>query len=312
MKYFIAGGAGFVGSNLVDKLMKGNNGVVIYDNLSSGKKEFIAHHFDKKNFKFIKGDVLDVKSLNEAIRGSDFIFHMASNPDISRSFAEPELDLNQGILTTFNVVNAMRQNGIKKIAYNSGSGVYGDQGATYTPEDFGPLLPNSMYGASKLGSEGIISAFCQLYDMQSWIFRPANLIGKRQTHGVGYDFIRKLKKNSSELEILGNGKQSKSYIYISDFIDAILLAIKRSRDRINLFNVASNTFIDVTAIAKITCDVMGLKNVIFKYTGGRGGWKGDVPIVRMGTKKLTKLGWKPKMTSAQAFRQSIKDILREL
>jgi len=311
MKYFITGGAGFVGSNLVDKLIK-NNEVVIYDNLTSGRKEFFAHHEGKKNFKFILGDVLDRELLIKSMKGSDFVVHLASNPDISRSFKEPDLDLKQGIITTFNVLDAMRLNGIKKIAYNSGSGVYGDQGATYTPEDFGPLLPNSMYGASKLGSEGIISAFCQLYDMQSWIFRPANLIGRRQTHGVGFDFIRKLKKNPKELEILGNGKQSKSYLYIDDYLEAILLAIKKSKNQINLFNVASDTFIDVTTIGKITCQVMGLENVKFNYTGGRGGWKGDVPVVRMGTKKLKALGWKAKLNSAKAFEQSIKDILKEI
>ena len=310
MKYFITGGAGFVGSSLIDALAP-NNAVTVYDNLSSGKKEFIAPHLKKKNFKFIKGDVLDVKFLNQSIKGHDLVFHLASNPDISLSVKNPRLDLDQGIIATFNVLEAMRTNGIKKISYNSGSGVYGDQGLTYTAEDFGPLLPTSMYGASKLAAEALISAFCYIYDMQAWILRPANLVGRRQTHGVGFDFIKKLKANPKELLILGDGQQSKSYLYIDDFISAMLLIMNKAKEKINVFNVASDNFIDVTSIAKITAQAMGLKGVNFKYTGGQGGWKGDVPKVRIDAKKLKKLGWSPKLTSKKAIERSIQDLLKK-
>ncbi len=308
MKYFITGGAGFIGSNLVDALIKKNK-VVVYDNLSSGSKDFIAHHFKNKNFKFIKGDILNKSLLNKSIKGCDFVFHLASNPDIAKSALYPDLDLNQGIITTFNVLDAMRHNGIKKIAYTSGSGVYGDQGLTYTAENFGPLFPISMYGASKLGSEGLISAFCHMYDMRAWIFRPANIVGRNQTHGVGVAFIEKLKNNPRELEILGNGKQSKSYLYVDDVINAFLLAIKKSGNKINLFNLTSNSFIDVTSIAKIVDEEMKLKNVKFRYTGGNVGWKGDVPKVRINAQKINKLGWKPKFTSKEAIRKSVRNLL---
>lgn len=288
-KIFITGGAGFIGSNLVERLAEQNQ-ITIYD---------------KRN----GDDLLDFAKLKKSIKDHDFVFHLASNPDIAKSEKYPKLDLDQGIIATFNVLEAMRQNNVKKIAYTSGSGVYGDQGIKYTSETFGPLLPTSMYGASKLAAEGLISAFCNMYGMQSWIFRPANIVGKNQTHGVGYDFIKKLNKNSRELEILGNGTQSKSYLYVDDLIDAVFLAIRKSSDKVNLFNLASNSFIDVKTIAQIVTKEMGLKNVKFKYSGGSRGWKGDVPKVRMDIKKIQKLGWKPKFTSNQAIIKSIRDLL---
>ncbi len=307
-KIFITGGAGFIGSNLVDRLIK-NNKIAVYDNLSSGKFSYLELHKNNKNFKFIKGDLRNLKNLKQALSGYDFVFHLAANPDIAKSVKQPDLDLNNGIVSTFNVLDAMRQEGVKKIAYTSGSGVYGDVGLRYTAEDFGPLLPTSMYGASKLSAEGLISAFCNVYDMQSWFFRPANIVGRRQTHGVVFDFIKKLRKNPKELEILGDGRQSKSYIYVDDLINAMVLAIEKSNDKINLFNIASSSFVDVAAIAEILVKNMKLKNVQFKYTGGYGGWKGDVPKVRLDTKKINKIGWEPNFTSEGAIEKSIRDLL---
>lgn len=288
-KIFITGGAGFIGSNLAKKLARQGQ-ITVYD---------------KKN----GSDLLDFAKLKKAIKNHGFVFHLASNPDIAKSEKYPRLDLDQGILTTFNILEAMRQNNIKKIAYTSGSGVYGDRGLKYSKESFGPLLPTSMYGASKLAAEGLISAFCHMYDMQSWIFRPANIVGPLQTHGVAYDFIRKLKANPRELIILGDGTQSKSYLYVDDLIRAMLLAIEKSNDRVNLFNVASDSFINVSAIADIVVREMGLKNVKFKYTGGSKGWKGDVPKVRMDIQKIKQLGWRAELNSDQAIRKSIKDLL---
>jgi len=181
-----------------------------------------------------------------------------------------------------------------------------------TPEDFGPLLPISMYGASKLGAEGIISAFCNMFDMQAWIFRFANVVGKKQTHGVGFDFIKKLKKNSNKLEILGDGTQSKSYIHISDVIEVMLFVIKNSKERVNIFNVATDDYTTVNEIARIVIEEMKLKNVEFVYTGGKRGWKGDVPVVRFDITKIHKLGWKAKYNSREAVRLSIQDLLKEL
>lgn len=288
-KIFITGGAGFIGSNLVTRLRKQNE-ITVYDKINGD-------------------DLLDFAKLKKAIKGHDFVFHLASNPDIAKSEKNPRLDVDQGILTAFNVLEAMRLSNIKKIAYTSGSGVYGDQGVKYTKETFGPLLPVSMYGASKLACEALISAFCNMYGMQSWIFRPANIVGRGQTHGVGYDFIKKLKTDPKELTILGDGTQSKSYLYINDLIDALLLAIKKADNEVNLFNLASMGFTDVKTIAKIVTEEMGLKNVKFNYTGGRKGWKGDVPKVRLDISKIKRLGWQAKLNSDQAVRQSIKDML---
>lgn len=311
LKIFITGGAGFIGSNLVDRLIK-NNKITVYDNLTSGEKSYLKEYLERKNFKLIVGDLLDFKKLKKSIKNHDFVFHLASNPDIAKSLKDPNLDLKQGIISAFNVLEAMRLAGVRKIVFTSGSGVYGDQGTKYTAEDFGPLLPVSMYGASKLAAEAVISAFCHLYDMQSWIFRPANIVGRNQTHGVCYDFIKKLKKDQKRLEILGDGTQSKSYLYIDDFINALILAIEKSNDVVNLFNVSLNSFTNVKTIAKTVAEEMGLKKVSFKYTGGSKGWKGDVPKVRMDTKKINKLGWKPKFNSDQAIRKSTRNLLCRL
>jgi len=309
-KIFITGGAGFIGSNLVNRLIK-NNKITIYDNLSSGKKEFLSKHLKNANLKLVMADALNFQKMKQVMEDHDVVFHLASNPNIAKAVLQPELDLKQGILTTFNVLEAMRLTGVKKLFYPSGSGVYGDQGVKYTAESFGPLLPVSMYGASKLSAEGLISAFCHLYGLKAWIFRPANIVGPNQTHGVGYDFINKLKKNPTELVILGDGRQSKSYIHVSDFISAIFRALEKTDERINLFNIASNGFTDVKTIAKIVVDEMELKNVKLKYTGGSIGWKGDIPKVRLDTKKIREIGWKPLLISDRAVRRSVKELLKK-
>lgn len=312
MKFFITGGAGFIGSTMANELFKDpTNEVTIFDNFCSGQMAFINHHASDKRFKLIKGDLTNLPAVMEAIKGSDFVFHFAANPDIARAFNEPDLDLKLGVIATFNVVEAMRVNEIKKIAYSSGSGIYGDVGLTETPENFGPLLPSSMYGASKLGAEGIISAFCHMYDMQSWIYRFANIVGKNQTHGVAYDFIRKLKENPKKLLILGDGKQSKSYIHISDVINAINFVIDKSNNVVNVYNIATDDYITVNEIAKIVINEMGLKNVELKYTGGKKGWKGDVPVVRFDLNKIHKLGWKSKYSSKEAIQTSVNELLGE-
>lgn len=311
-RYFITGGAGFIGSNMVDRLLgEAGNSVTVYDNFCSGKMAYIEHHLKNKAFKLIRGDLLDLELLVDALANHDFVFHFAANPDIARSMVETDLDLRLGIIATYNVVEAMRKNGVKKIAYSSGSGVYGDVPLTATPEHFGPLLPISMYGASKLGAEGIISAFSHLYDIQAWIFRFANVVGKRQTHGVGFDFIRKLSKDPGRLQILGDGAQSKSYIHISDILDAMLFVISRSSQKVNLFNVATDSYVTVNEIADITVQQMGLESVRYEHTGGSRGWKGDVPVVRFDLKKIYSLGWKAKYNSRQAVELSIRELLKD-
>ena len=307
-KYFVTGGAGFIGSHMVDTLIRKSQ-VTVFDNFSSGKIEYIARHQKNKKFKLIRGDLGDLDYLQRAVKNHDAVFHFASNPDISRSMVETDLDLREGTILTYNVLEAMRVNGIRDMLYTSGSGVYGDVGTTPTPEDFGPLLPISMYGASKLACEGMISAFSHLYDIRGYIFRFANVVGERQTHGVGYDFIEKLRKNPKELEILGDGKQSKSYIHVKDVINAMLFVYKHAFDRVNVYNIATDDYIDVTMIAKIVIQEMDLKDVKLRYTGGDRGWKGDVPKVRFNLDKIHRMGWRPMYNSREAVRKSIREML---
>ena len=309
MRAFVTGGAGFIGSNLVDALIEKGHQVTVYDNLSSGKKEFISQHSGKREFEFIQGELSDIEKLKNVMRGCECIFHFASNPDIARSMVETDLDLREGTILTYNVLEAMRVNNVRRVLYSSGSGVYGDVGAIATPEDYGPLLPISMYGASKLACEAMISAFCHMFNMQAWIFRFANVVGGRQTHGVCLDFIRKLKKNPQQLEILGDGTQSKSYIHIKDCLEAMLFTMQEANEKVNVYNVATDDYIDVTSIANLVVEEMGLKNVQYKYTGGDRGWKGDVPQVRFDLNKLHKLGWRAHYTSSEAVRLSVKEIL---
>ncbi len=309
MKYFITGGAGFIGSHLVDRLI-GEHRVTVFDNLSSGKMEFIFPHLEKENFKFVKGEAGDLEALAAAVSGHDVVCHLASNPDIARGAVETDLDLREGALLAYNVLEAMRRAGVKEILYASGSGVYGDVGDLPTPEDFGPLLPVSMYGAAKLAGEAILSAFCHLFDMRGHIFRFANVVGGRQTHGVGYDFLRKLKNEPRGLSVLGDGRQSKSYLHVSDAVEAMLFVAANSREKVGVYNVATDDYLEVASIAAIVIEEMGLKNVKLEYTGGDRGWKGDVPVVRFDLEKIRRLGWRARLGSAGAVRRSIREMLK--
>jgi len=308
MRYFITGGAGFIGSHLTDALIRSHE-VTVFDNLSSGKRTHFAHYVERKGFRFIQGDLKDLDYLKEASKGHDAVFHFASNPDIARGVLETDLDLKEGTLLTYHVLEAMRLNGIKNITYTSGSGIYGDQGARPVAEDFGPLLPVSLYGANILASEGLISAFCHMFGMSAHIFRLANVVGARQTHGVAFDFIRKLEEKPGSLEILGDGKQSKSYIHVEDVVGAMLYVHNRSHEVLNVYNVATDDYVDVTAIARIVVRERGLDDVEFVYTGGARGWKGDVPVVRFDLRKIHGLGWAAKYPSAEAITKSVRELL---
>jgi len=306
-KYFITGGAGFIGSHLVERVI-GSGEVTVYDNLSSGRKEFIQQHLNKNNFQFIQADLLDFDTLNQAIANHDIVFHLAANPDVRAGIANTKLDLQQGTLSTYNILEAMRLNKINKIVFASSSTVYGEAGTKAVAEDYGPLLPISLYGASKLACEGLISAFCHIFDMQAWIFRFANVVGDRASHGVIFDFINKLRQNPEELEVLGDGTQEKPYLYVSDCIDGILFGLQHSQEQVNILNLGTDSSTNVTTIANMLVEAMGLSVVKFKYTGGNRGWRGDVPQVRFDMTKMKNLGWKPGYSSDEAIRQSIKDI----
>jgi UDP-glucose 4-epimerase len=308
LKYFITGGAGFIGSHMVDALIdKGQ--VTVYDNLSSGKLEFIQEHLEKPNLQFIQGDCGDLEHLREAMAGHDLAIHYASNPDIARGFFETDLDIREGTILTYNVLEAMRTTGVGRILYTSGSGIYGDVGTTPTPEDFGPLLPISFYGASKLACEGLISAFCYQFNMQGYILRMGNVVGRRQTHGVGFDFINKLIADPGRLEILGDGTQQKSYVHVSDVINAHLFVAENTKQVVNVYNLATDDTLDVTSIAQIVIEEMRLNEVQLAYTGGDRGWKGDVPQVRLPAEKLKALGWRCGHNSMQAVRRSVREML---
>lgn len=309
MKVFVTGGAGFIGSHLVDKLIDKGNTITAYDNLSSGKKQYIQQHLENDNFTFIKADLLDLKRVKKEIKDHDVVFHLAANPHVRLGEKQTDLDLKHETIATYNVLESMRANDIEKIVFSSSSAVYGETPEISLPETYGPTLPISLYGAGKLASEGLISAFCGTFDFQAWIYRFANVVGIRDTHGVIVDFINKLKKNSKELEILGDGKQRKPYLHVIDCVEGILFGFEHSHDMINLFNLGCDTNTTVTRIAEMVAEEMGLKDVPFKYTGGKRGWKGDVPRFQLDASMMNKLGWKERYTSDKAVKKAIKEIL---
>ena len=236
MKAFVTGGAGFIGSHLVDRLISDGYKVTVFDNLSSGKKEFISHNLGNSCFSFVKADLLDKKVIGEEIRDHDVVFHIAANPDVRGGVDDPSM-AEKDIQATYNLLDAMRKTGVKKIVFSSSSVIYGETPAMPLPENYGPLLPISVYGAAKLACEGLISSFAHTFDLQGWMFRFANVVGIRGTHGVIVDFINKLKKNPCELEILGDGKQKKPYLYVTECVDGIMHGFMHADDQINLFNL---------------------------------------------------------------------------
>lgn len=315
-RYLIVGGAGFIGSHFADRLLSDSSvrNVTLYDNFSSGREWHYAQHTSDARFRVVRGDVKEVEKLTRAIEGHDVVIHLASNPDIARAATEPEIDFEEGTYLTNNVVEAMRRSGTKVILYASGSGVYGDLGEEEANEDHGPLLPISTYGASKLAGEALITAYCHMFDLTGRVFRFGNVVGPRQTHGVGFDFLRQLLKNPHKLRILGDGTQSKSYIHVRDVVNAVLMAAERSTGCFAAYNVATGDYITVTEIARLAAECAGLdpKRVMFEYTGGNRGWKGDVPIVRLNCDRIRATGWKSSAGSREALRDSMLAMLPDM
>jgi len=309
MKVFVTGGAGFIGSHLVDTLVEKGHTVTVYDNLSSGEKKYIKHHLTRDYFIFIDADLLDLEQVKKEIQDHDVVFHIAANPFVRLGETQTDLDLKQGAIATYNVLEGMRLNGIKKIVFSSSSVVYGETPPIFLPETYGPTLPISFYGAGKLASEAVVSAFCGTLDFQAWIYRFANVVGSRGTHGVIIDFIDKLRKNPKELEILGDGKQQKPYLHVSDCVDGMIFGFEHSHEPLNLFNLSCDTDTTVTRIAEMVVEEMGLHDVEFKYTGGKRGWKGDVPRFQLDAKKINAIGWKARYTSDEAVRKAIQEVL---
>jgi len=311
--YFIIGGGGFIGSHLVARILDSAQGsrVVIFDNFSSGRDWHLDGIRDNKNCSIIKGDCKDKELLTKSMQGADVVYHFASNPDISKAITSPEIDFWEGTYLTDCVLEAMRLNNAKMLLYASGSGVYGDVGLTEASEDYSPMKPVSTYGASKLACEALISAYCFMFGINSAAFCFGNVVGPHQTHGIGYDFIKKLLDNNKELAILGDGKQSKPYIYVDDVINAMRLIEERYLSGFSCYNVATVDYITVSEIADIVIGVMNLKNVKYVYSGGDRGWKGDVPIVRLNSGKIRGLGWNNKYNSQEAVLNSVKVMYAE-
>lgn len=309
-KYFIVGGAGFIGSHLCRKILSEEKDalVTIYDNFSSGKKWHLEEIINNANLIIVEGDVKDIDKLSKSMDDHDIVYHFASNPDIAKAMTQPDIDFWEGTYLTNNVIEAMRRTGVKNMLYASGSGVYGDAKFTETDEDYSPQLPISTYGSSKLACEAMICSYCYMFDMNASAFRFANVVGPNQTHGVGYDFVKKLLKDNSKLDILGDGTQSKSYIYVDDVLNAMRMIEKKFLKNYSYYNVGTNDHISVREIADITTDILNLKNVKYNFAGGDRGWKGDVPVVRLNSDKIRSKGWSNKYSSHEAIRRSVKSI----
>ena len=295
MKAFVSGGAGFIGSNLVDRLLDLGHEVTVYDNLSTGLLQFLEYARDFDCFRLVKGDLLDEDSLSEAITGHEFVFHLAANADVRFGTEHPRRDLEQNTIVTYNILEAMRNHGIRKIAFASTGSVYGEATVIPTPEDAPFPIQTSLYAASKLAGEGMIAAYCEGFGFQSWIFRFVSILGERYTHGHVFDFYRALKQNPSRLEVLGNGKQRKSYLYIQDCIDAILLALEKSNESVNVLNLGVDGYCEVNDSIGWICEELGVSPKL-EYTGGDRGWIGDNPFIFLDTSKIRDLGWKPKLS----------------
>lgn len=315
MRHFVTGGAGFIGSHLVDALLARGDHVVVYDDLSNGKREFLAQHEGNARYRFVQGDVLDAADLTLAMKGSEFVWHVAADPDVRTSGMRAEVHVRANVLATLRVLEAMRVTGVKRVAFTSTSTVYGEATVIPTPEDYAPMQPISLYGASKLGSESLISAFCHTFDLQGLSFRFANVVGPRSTHGVTYDFYHKLKADPTKLEILGDGRQLKSYFHVDDCVAAMLhLSAKMMPDRYDVYNIGSEDAIDVMELARVAADAWGLKDVKLQPTGGVDGgrgWKGDVKRMGLAIEKIKRAGWSPKMRSGEAIRATAMALARE-
>lgn len=304
MRVLVTGGAGFIGSHIVDALLAQGHEVTAADNLSGGKKEFIANHLPNPRFTFISGDLSDPAFAMSAMKGQEFVWHLAAKPNVRTYTAE---DFRNDVACTQNVLEAAKQSGAKGIVFSSSSTVYGEAKIIPTPENV-PQCPISLYGASKAACEALISAYSASFGINAWIFRFANIIGERGTHGVIVDFIDKLRRNPAELEILGDGRQSKSYLLVQDCITGMMEAIKKSGERFNVFNVGCSDWVSVKRIAEIVSEEMEIKPV-FRFTGGERGWVGDVPKMQLSTEKIGALGWKPNHDSESAVRAAVNALL---
>ncbi len=304
MKYFITGCAGFIGSNLTDRLLAAGCTVVGYDNFSTGKEEFLFSAGQSPNFRLVRGDTLDVAVLTDAMQGTDFVFHLAANADVRFGTRHPRKDLEQNTIATHNVLEAMRVNGIRRLAFSSSGSVYGEAQVFPTPENAPFPVQTSFYGAAKLACEGLIQAYCEGYGFQAYIFRFVSILGERYTHGHVFDFYQKLLEDPDKLVVLGNGHQRKSYLYVQDCIDAMMLVLEKAEARVNIYNVGTAEYCEVNDSLDWICEQLGLSPQR-SYSGGERGWIGDNPFIFLDTERVRALGWQPKLTIRQGILRTL-------
>jgi UDP-glucose 4-epimerase len=306
----VVGGAGFIGSHMVDKLVL-RGPVTIYDNLSVGRREFIAGHLTSGRATLVEGDVLDLERLTSVMNGHALVVHLAANPEARWGLERTRLDLEQGTIATYNVLEAMRRARVPRLVFSSSGTVYGDSTAVCAEGDLG-RLPISLYGASKLAGEALIGAFVECFDLHAWIFRFGNVVGPRGTHGAALDFLKKLKANPNELEVLGDGRQAKPYLHVDDCVDGMLFGLAHAAPPLAIHNLAPSDTTSVARIAALCIAASPHKNATIRYTGGDRGWPGDIPRSRMNPEKLAELGFRVRHSSDDAVRIAIEALAREV
>ncbi|HUB83605.1 MAG TPA: NAD-dependent epimerase/dehydratase family protein [Bryobacteraceae bacterium] len=304
MRSFVTGAAGFIGSTLADRLLADGHEVVAFDNFSTGQEQFIAAARQNSRYRMVRADLLDLDSLRTAMDGSEVVFHLAANADVRFGTDHPRRDLEQNTIVTWNVLEAMRTLGIRRIAFSSTGSVYGETTVIPTPEDCPFPVQTSLYGASKVAAEGLIQAYCEGFGMESFIFRFVSIMGERYTHGHVFDFYKQLLEHPGELRVLGDGTQRKSYLYVQDCVDAILLALERASARVNIFNLGTDEFCNVTQSIGWICARLGVDPKL-EFTGGDRGWIGDNPFIFLDCARMRELGWRPKLTIQQAVVRTV-------
>ncbi len=291
----LTGCAGFIGSSLLDRLLSLGHRVTGIDNFSTGQKRFLERALENPNFRLIEADLLDLPVLTAAFDGGDCVFHLAANADVRFGTQHPRMDLEQNTVATYNVLEAMRANGIKRIVFSSTGSIYGEAAVIPTPEAAPFPIQTSLYGASKLAAEGLIAAYCEGFGFQAWIFRFVSILGERYTHGHVFDFFKQLQADPTQLLVLGDGRQRKSYLYIQDCIDAILVATSKATDRVNIFNLGVDYYCEINDSVRWIVDTLGVRPQV-NYTGGDRGWIGDNPFILLDTTKIRRLGWEPRVS----------------
>jgi UDP-glucose 4-epimerase len=304
MKAFVTGAAGFIGSTLTDRLLDAGSSVMGYDNFSTGRPEFLESARKSGRFDLCEGDLLDLAKLKTAMAGADAVFHLAANADVRHGPEHTRKDLEQNTIGTANVLEAMKECGVRRIAFASTGSVYGEPDVFPTPENAPFPVQTSLYAASKLAAEGLIAAYCEAFGMQSWIFRFVSILGERYTHGHIIDFYRQLTEHPETLRVLGNGKQRKSYLYVQDCVDAILLALERAKAKVNLFNLGTDEYCMVDDSIGWIAGRLGL-NPVREYTGGERGWVGDSPFIFLNCSRIRGLGWQPRLSIREGVERTV-------